>query len=207
MELSIECKPRPEASKANALRRSGLIPATLYGHKGAESVPLTVNAKDAEMLVRRAALNNTLVQVSIADQSWKGKAVLREVQAHPAKGHLYHLSFFSIGAQDFLEATVPLNFVGEAFGVKKEQGVLETPLTEIQMKCAPGDIPESLDVDISALKVGDVLHVTDIKLPAGAEPLLEPKRTIAAIHPPRKPQTEESTGKVAETEVITTLEG
>jgi large subunit ribosomal protein L25 len=206
MELSIECKTRPEASKANALRRSGQIPATLYGHKGAESVSLTVDAKDADTMIRKAAVNNTLIRVNVPDQNWSGKAVLREVQTHPAKGYLYHLSFFSIAAQDSLEVTVPLNFVGESFGVKQEQGILETTLTEIPMKCAPGDIPESLDVDISDLKVGDVIHVSDLKLPADAEPLLELKRTIAAVHPPRKPQTEESSEE-AETEIIEVVEG
>lgn len=205
MELSIECKTRSEASKANALRRSGLIPATLYGHKGAESVSLTVDARDADALIRKAAVNNTLIRVSIPDQPWTGKAVLREVQSHPAKGYLYHLSFFSVAAQDSLEVTVPLNFVGESVGVKQEQGILETTLTEIPMKCAPGDIPESLDVDISDLKVGDVLHVSDLKLPADAEPLLEMKRTIAAVHPPRKPQAQEAAAE-GEPEVVEVVE-
>src|SRR5689334_2293039 len=118
MELAIECTPRPAGSKANALRRSGLIPVVLYGHNGTDSVSLTVNAKSAETLVRKASLNNTLVQVNIADQSWNGKALLREVQTHPWKGTLYHLSFFSIATQDSIEASVPIHLVGEAPGVK-----------------------------------------------------------------------------------------
>jgi large subunit ribosomal protein L25 len=95
MEFAIECQKRPEGSKPNALRREGKIPATLYGHNGAESVQLVVDAKKAEFLVRDAAVNKSVIDVSIPDLSWNGKAVLREVQAHPWKGSLYHLSFFS----------------------------------------------------------------------------------------------------------------
>ncbi|MEM7772214.1 MAG: 50S ribosomal protein L25 [Cyanobacteria bacterium P01_A01_bin.37] len=98
MELSIECKVRPEASKARALRREGRIPAALYGHKGAESVSLTVDAKDAEVLLRKASVNKTPIQVTIPDypgQPWSGTTILREIHTHPAWGHLYHLSFFS----------------------------------------------------------------------------------------------------------------
>lgn len=96
MELSIECKTRPESSKPKALRREGRIPASLYGHKGAESLALTVDQKDMEMLLRKVSINKTQIQINIADQSWSGKAVLKEVQAHPAKGDLYHISFCSV---------------------------------------------------------------------------------------------------------------
>ncbi|MEL6221283.1 MAG: 50S ribosomal protein L25/general stress protein Ctc [Cyanobacteria bacterium J06626_14] len=198
MELSIECQTRAKDAKPKALRREGLIPVALYGHKGAESVALTVNAKDAETIVRRASINNTLIQVNVPDQSWSGKAILREVHTHPARGSLYHLSFFSVAAQDSMEVTVPLNFVGDAFGVKQEQGTLETTLTEIQVKCAPSDIPESIEIDVSDMKVGDVLHIGDLKLPNGAEPTLDPKRTIAAIHAPRTTQSAESEPEVVE---------
>ncbi|MEB3210050.1 MAG: 50S ribosomal protein L25/general stress protein Ctc [Leptolyngbyaceae bacterium] len=208
MKLSIECKTRSENLKARALRREGLIPAVLYGHKGAESVALTIDEKEADTLVRKAAINNTLIDVKIPDQSWSGKAVLREVHTHPAKGFLYHLSFFSVAAQDSMEVTVPLHFVGEAVGVKEEQGTLETTVTEIQMRCAPEDIPEFIEVDVSEMKVGDVLHVSDMKLPEGAEPLLELKRTIAAVHAPRvAPQEEGEAAAVSEEpEVIETAE-
>lgn len=96
MALTIDCQKRPEGSKPNALRRDGKIPATLYGHNGTESIQLVVNAKEAEFLVRDAAVNKSVIDVSIPDLSWNGKAVLREVQAHPWKGFLYHLSFFNV---------------------------------------------------------------------------------------------------------------
>lgn len=94
MSVSIECQKRPEKSNPRALRRAGLIPATLYGHNGAESISLTVDHKAATTLLRYAKVNETLVEVTIPDLSWQGKALIREIQAHPWKRNLYHLSFF-----------------------------------------------------------------------------------------------------------------
>ena len=96
MTLTIECKQRPEGSKPNALRRDGLIPANLYGHKGAESDSLTVNEKEALYLMRNAKVDETVIDVTVPDLSWQGKAVIREAQIHPWKKKLYHLSFFHV---------------------------------------------------------------------------------------------------------------
>jgi large subunit ribosomal protein L25 len=95
MSLTVECKKRPEGSKPNALRRSGLIPANLYGHNGAESILLVVEAKTVERLLKQAAVNKTEFELNIPEMEWTGKTVIREVQSHPAKGHTYHLSFFA----------------------------------------------------------------------------------------------------------------
>ncbi|NEO27447.1 MAG: 50S ribosomal protein L25 [Kamptonema sp. SIO4C4] len=93
---SIECQKRPEGSKARALRRDGLIPANLYGHNGTESLSLMIPQKEAEALVRYSTVNKTVVNVNIPDLSWQGNALIREVQAHPWKGNLFHLSFFAV---------------------------------------------------------------------------------------------------------------
>lgn len=181
MELTLECQARPEGSKPNALRRSGRIPAVLYGHKGAESVSLTVDAKTADILLRKAALNNTLVELNIPELPWKGKALLREVQTHPWRGNLYHISFYSVGALESLEADVPVHVVGEAPGVKLSGGSLDVILTELHVRCAPDRIPETIEVDISNLKLGDLLHVRDLTLPEGVVALGEPDRVVVTV--------------------------
>jgi large subunit ribosomal protein L25 len=96
MSLSIECQKRPEGSKPNALRRNGHIPANLYGHDGANSVLLTVDAKAVETLLRKARVGSTQIAVSIPELSWQGTAVIQEVQTHPWKNYPYHLSFFAV---------------------------------------------------------------------------------------------------------------
>lgn len=97
MELTIDCQKRSEGSKPNALRRQGLTPAVLYGHNGSESVELIVNTRSAETLLKKVAPGKTVVQVNVPDLSWTGKAVVQEVQKHPWRGSLYHLSFFAQG--------------------------------------------------------------------------------------------------------------
>jgi large subunit ribosomal protein L25 len=96
MSIALESQKRPEGSKAKALRRSGLIPANLYGHKGAESISLVVDAKVVERLLKQATPNKTEIVLSVPDLEWSGTTVLREVQIHPAKGTTYHLSFFAV---------------------------------------------------------------------------------------------------------------
>lgn len=181
MELTIECQKRPEGSKPNALRRQGLLPAVLYGHNGTESVALTLNAKEAETLVKKASLNNTLIKLSVKDMPWTGQTLLREVQSHPWRGSLYHLSFFSVAAQDSLQVTVPLHYVGTPIGVKLEGGALDTVLNEVTVACAPNNIPETIEVDLSNLHVGESIHVNQLSLPTGVEVIGEADRVVAII--------------------------
>ncbi|MEQ8970408.1 MAG: 50S ribosomal protein L25/general stress protein Ctc [Coleofasciculus sp. C1-SOL-03] len=191
MDVKVECQKRAEGIKPKALRREGLIPATLYGHKGAESVALTVEAKAAETLLKQADVNHTPVQVNIPDLSWKGKALLREVQTHPWKPIVYHLSFFSVASQDTIQISLPVNLVGTAFGVK-QGGILEHVMTELQVECAPDNIPEAIEVDISNLDIGASLHVHEILLPAGATAMDDPQRTVVNILGPSTMPTEPS---------------
>jgi large subunit ribosomal protein L25 len=181
MELTIECKKRPEGSKPNAMRREGRLPAVLYGHDGAESVSLEMDLKTAETLVKKASLNNTLINLTVSDLPWSGKALLREVQAHPWRGSLYHLSFFSVGQQESLQVTVPIHFVGTAIGVKQDGGALDTVLNGLEISCAPGNIPETIEVDVSEMRGGDAIHVGDLKVPEGVTILGDPDRVVATL--------------------------
>lgn len=182
---TIECQKRPEGSKPRALRRAGLIPANLYGHKGTESIALTIKAKTAERLLKEASVNNTLVPLKITDAPWSGKALLREVQKHPAKGFVYHLSFFSVATQESVDVNVSLHFVGEAPGVKLEGGALDTVITALAIRCAPDSIPEVIEIDVSHMHQGDILYLRDLVLPEGVVALSEPDQVIVSILAPQ----------------------
>ncbi|MBD2098501.1 50S ribosomal protein L25/general stress protein Ctc [Trichocoleus sp. FACHB-591] len=185
MLLNLECQKRESGTKPGALRRAGKTPAVLYGHKGAESISLTLDAKVAESLVDKATLNNTLVQLSIPSLGWSGKTLLREVQTHAWKPSIYHLSFFAIESQSSIHVQVPIHPTGEAPGVKLEQGSLDTVLTEVQIQCPPGSIPDFIEVDISELHVGDMVHISDLKLPDGAVALEDPAQVVMIVIGPR----------------------
>jgi large subunit ribosomal protein L25 len=184
MELTIECKTRPADSKPNALRQSGLIPAVLYGHSGLESVPLMVDAKAVEMLLRDASINNSLIQVNIPELPWNGKALLREVQSHPWKRFVYHVSFFAVGTHASLEVNVPLHLVGDPIGVKQGGGSLEQLLTTLPIKCRPDNIPETINVDVSQLNVGASIHINEIPLPGDITVLTDTEQVVATVLSP-----------------------
>ncbi|NJK49508.1 50S ribosomal protein L25/general stress protein Ctc [Candidatus Gracilibacteria bacterium] len=196
MQLTLECKKRPEGSKPNALRRQGLIPAALYGHKGTESVSLTLDEKDAYFLLRQASVNNTLVDLKVPDISWNGKVLIKEVQAHPWKKTLYHLSFFSVASHASVEVSVPLNLIGQAPGVKLG-GVLEQMLTELTVQCAPDRIPESIDINVSDMDIGTSLQVKDLVVPEGVTIVDAAETSVLSIVAPTvatedKTETEEA---------------
>ncbi|MDY7015679.1 MAG: 50S ribosomal protein L25/general stress protein Ctc [Cyanobacteriota bacterium] len=194
MSVSIECQKRPEASKPKALRREGLLPAALYGHKGAESLSLIVKTKEAETLLRNAKINNTLVDVSIPELSWEGQALIREVQAHPWKRTLYHLSFFAIAGHGNLQVQVPIALVGTSPGVKAG-GVIEQLLNELTVECPPKRIPEAIEIDISTMDVGASLHAGEIVLPKGVALVGEPDITVLSLVAPTVPSSEGGTAE------------
>lgn len=185
MNITVECKTRPEGINPRALRRQGLLPVALYGHKGAESLSLTMPTKDAQTLLKKAAINNTLVDVKVPEISWNGKALIREVQAHPWKRTLYHLSFFNVASDQKVELVVPIIIVGEAIGVK-EGGILESAFTELNISCAADKIPESIEIDVSNFEMGSNLHVGEVVLPDGVTVLDDGEQTLFSIVAPAK---------------------
>lgn len=191
MELSIECQKRDTGANPRALRREGQIPAVLYGHDGDASVSLMVSQREAERLVRYADVNNTLIDVSVPEMPWSGQALLREVQTHPWKGKIYHLSFFSIASQSSVDVVVGINYTGTAKGVKDEGGTLDIMVSELAIRCAPNAIPESVDIDVSNLAVGENLHISDLQLPAGVEVVSDTDKTLVNVAAPRTVASEE----------------
>lgn len=190
MEITIEGKKRPEGSKPNALRRQGLIPAVLYGHQGAESINITLDAKTVETLLKKNVVNHALIQLNVPELSWSGKTLLREVQKHPWKGFPYHLSFFSVAQQDSLTVTIPLNFVGEPVGVKMEGGLLDVVLSELQVDCEPGNIPDRIEVDVTDLHQGQALHIRELNLPAGVKATGDAEQVVVSIIYPERDEEE-----------------
>lgn len=195
MEIKVECQKREAGSKPRTMRRAGLIPANLYGHNGAEAISITVPEKTVEHLLKEATVNNTLIDLEITDIPWRGKTLLREVQTHPWKGFPYHLSFFSIASQSSIKVVMPLKFTGEAIGVKQQGGILETRTTEIEVECAPDNIPEAIEVDVSELQVGKALHVKELVLPAGVKAASEPEQILATVLASRLTKTQKEPGE------------
>jgi len=184
MDFTIECEPRKSDINPRQLRREGQMPVVLYGHQKTESVSLSLSSVLAEKMLAAVEVNNTLVKVKVPELSLDCLSLLRDVQTHPWKGDLYHLSFFAISGQDNVTITAPLHLSGEPLGVKNENGSLDVVLTSLELQCDPKSIPESIDVDISALQVGDAIHVKDLTLPKGVVSGGEGDRVVVSVLPP-----------------------
>jgi large subunit ribosomal protein L25 len=166
MQLTIDCNTRPDGMNPRAMRRAGQIPGTVYGHKGSESTAITLNAKDVETMLRKANLNNTLIELSLSDGSFKGVTLLREVQKHPYKNSIYHISFFAIASQTSVLVNIPLKFIGTPIGVKTG-GIVEILMNRLQVNCPPTNVPEVIEVEIAHLPEGKGIYAGDILLPEG----------------------------------------
>ena len=160
MSTSVTAKSR-EAHKRSiktALRKTGFVPAVVYGFK-TESTPIAVNAKELEKTIRTEGRNAIL---TLDVEGKNVNAVLKEVQKDPVKGSLIHLDFLAVSMRQELEVDVPIVVTGTSVGVK-EGGVLQQPIREIKVSAKPNDIPENIEVDITALGIGDTLSVGEIR--------------------------------------------
>ncbi|WP_010291149.1 50S ribosomal protein L25/general stress protein Ctc [Kurthia massiliensis] len=160
MSTSVTAKSR-EAHKRSIkteLRNTGFVPAVVYGFK-TESTPIAVNAKELEKTIRTEGRNAILT----LDVDGKNvNAVLKEVQKDPVKGKLIHLDFLAVSMRQELEVEVPITVVGTSVGVK-EGGVLQQPIRELKVSAKPNSIPETIEVDITALGIGDTLSVGEVR--------------------------------------------
>ncbi|MGE7838975.1 50S ribosomal protein L25/general stress protein Ctc [Viridibacillus arvi] len=145
-------------SALTELRQRGFVPAVVYGYK-TEATPITINAREYEKALRLDG-KNSIVTLEIDGK--KLNAVLNEAQKCALKGTLVHLDFLVVNMSDALEVSVPVNLIGDSVGVK-EGGILQQPNREVTVKVKPSDIPESIEVDISTLEIGDTLAVGDIR--------------------------------------------
>jgi large subunit ribosomal protein L25 len=180
MEFTIDCQPRPKLNP-RMLRRSGQIPAVLYGHDGTESLSLSIDAKTVKTLLLTVKVKNSLVTVNVQELGISAKALLKEVQTHPWKNEIYQLDFFAINAQKQLTVKVPINFTGQAIGVTEENGALDTVLNSLDVHCVSGIIPERINIDVSQLKIGNILHVADVVLPEGVTSAGASDRVVVSV--------------------------
>ncbi len=192
-----EGKGKGEARK---LRRSGYIPAIIYGGE-AGNIPVAVWSKGAVSHLKGEVSEAKIWKLEIEGEGEKN-VIIKDVQRHPVTGEILHVDFYEITYGKLMSLLVPLSFVGEPIGVKKG-GVLEVLKDEVEIECLPKDIVEELEVDVSFLDIGDTLFVRDIKTPEGiriTEDLDQPVVTIVG------PEEEEEVAEEAEESMSTESE-
>jgi large subunit ribosomal protein L25 len=182
--LELDIAPRKVMGKANKhLRKAGIIPANIYGHKEA-SVPVQVEALAFERLRREHGTRNVLT-LHLPDGPTQ-TALVSHVQRDARSGAILHIDFTRVSLQERIEAKIPLHFVGEAPGVKVQGGVLLPLLETLTVECRATDLVESIDVDISVLDdIDATLRAGDIKLPNNFTLVDDPGEPVVKVTAPR----------------------
>ena len=168
IELNAKIRKTKGNGPARSLRREGLVPAVIYG-PGSQPEMLSVSARDLEHVVQRGNILRTIFSLNIQNGGAVAKpAVIKELQTHPVTGQFLHVDFYEIDMNRKLRVTVPVVPKGKAKG-EEFGGMLQIVEREIAVLCLPQEIPDGLELDVSALGIGDALHVKDIALPGGVE--------------------------------------
>jgi large subunit ribosomal protein L25 len=195
---------RSESGKgaARALRRAGSVPAVIYGHKR-EPMSLAVPTRDLERLLERVSAGSTVVELSIDGKV--SRTLIREIQKHPFKKQLVHIDFQELVAGEMITVNIPLVIVGVSVGVRSFAGILDQTMRELEVSVDPASIPNHIDIDVSALNVGDSIHVRDIAVPAGVTILTDPDASVIVVAAPKVNATDaaaDAAAAAAEPEVL-----
>lgn len=191
-ELNAEQRTGTGTSESRRLRKQGRVPAIIYG---GNDEPAMVSFAHNELIhhLDNEAFFSHVIKVNVANGQAQ-EVVLRDLQRHPARPFIEHVDMMRVVADEALRMSVPLHFVGEQEcpGVKTEEGMLQRVMTEVEVECLPRDLPEYVSVDVSALHVGDSVHLGALTLPDGVQfvELLtaedsDEESTVASVQLPR----------------------
>jgi large subunit ribosomal protein L25 len=194
ISLPVERRKTGGKGAARQLRLRGQVPAVIYG-RGRQSEALSLPQKELEHALAGIAAESTLFELAI--DGTPVRALIREIQRHPYRPDIIHVDFYEIHAGEKVELDVPVRLVGSPDGVRNGGGVLDQLLREITIWVLPTDIPEHVDVDVTELRVGQSLHVSDLQI-SNAEILTEPTTAVCTVVPPRVEAEEVPEAVVAE---------
>lgn len=182
VSLTVEARAGRGKGEGRRLRAAGRMPAVLYG-RGQESQALSVDPAALSKLLHASHSGiNTLIDLKLGDS--ESVVLVRDIQKDPVSGRWIHADLYLVDLTRTIEVQVPLHLVGKPAGIELG-GILDHPLREVTVECLPRAIPDSIDVDVSALGVGDSIHVRDLTLPEGARILSDPDLAVASVVLPK----------------------
>jgi len=206
--LGIKAKVRAEIGgrRPRRIRSSGRVPAILYG--AGTSQALELNGREIAEALHGASSESVLIDLTLESEggaTTKKIALIREVQHDPLRDTIEHVDFHAIEENKKLRVEVPVHEIGEAVGVRTGGGILDHNLRTLRVECLPKDLPERIDVDVSALEVGQAIHVGEVKLPDGVSVLNTKELPVFMVLLPKveeAPTPEAAAAAAAEPEVI-----
>jgi large subunit ribosomal protein L25 len=181
--LTAEIREGVGKEKAKKLRAKGQIPAIFYGPRS-QTIPLVIDSKELSKALQTEAGENVLIDLDIRKgaQSDRKVVMLKDIQIDPLQRITLHTDFYEVAMDERVTVEVPVHLVGKPEGTKMG-GILEQVRRMIEVQCFPGDIPKSVDIDVSLLKIGDSIHIQDIHVEK-AKILFDTNFTIATVVPP-----------------------
>jgi large subunit ribosomal protein L25 len=182
-DITLATEPRTQRGSrpSGRLRREGKVPAVVYG-LGIDTVSITVPARELQHILAGEAGANSLINLDVDGENVLTLA--RQIHRHPTKGILVHVDFVRIDRDVAVSAEIPIHLVGESEGVK-DGGLLEQLLFHLTIEAMPGNIPVSIEIDVTALAIGDQLRVEDLALPEGVATEAEADFVVAQVAAPR----------------------
>jgi large subunit ribosomal protein L25 len=180
--LSAQVRTTVGKGSARKLRTAGSVPAIIYGH-GRESQSLAINTYALERLLEKVSYRTTVIELDVAGAS--ARTLIREIQRHPFKRHILHVDFQELVAGEKVTVSVPLKFTGTAEGVRTGGGILDQVMHELEISVDPSNIPNHIDVDVTALHIGHSIHVKEITVPEGVEVLDNENATVCVCSIPK----------------------
>ena len=167
--------------ESRRVRREGAVPAIVYGH-GLEALPVAVDRRELYTVLHTEAGLNALINLQVNGDEYL--TVAREVQRHPVRGDIIHLDFIRISLDEAIEAEVPVEFIGVPVGVREGKGIVETPAASVMVSALPANVPSHVTLDITNLKVGDSLRVSDLAVLEGVTYVSEPEHLLVMVTMP-----------------------
>jgi large subunit ribosomal protein L25 len=189
-ELPVETR-EVTGKKVAALRRSGVLPANVYG-KGLGSVSIQVSAEYMEKTLKTVAANE-VIDLKIGGERDTRPVVIQKIQRHPLTSGVLHAEFYQVSLTHTMRADVPLVVIGTSDAILTYNGVLMTALESLQVEALPLDLPSRIEVDITPLtELEQSLHVRDLPIPANVTILTDPEVMVVKISSPRVAEEEEA---------------
>jgi large subunit ribosomal protein L25 len=179
-QSALDAQPRTPGTKNDArrVRREGKVPAVVYG-AGKQSVSVSVDPRQVSRILNSRTGHNTVFDLAMDGE--RTKAMIVDWQYEPIKGGLLHIDLKRIAMDQKLKVNVPIALVGEPEGVKTQGGILEQIFREVEVECLPGDIPNSVELNVSALVFGMVLRVSDLPVNPKVKFISDPNQPVAHV--------------------------
>ncbi len=204
VELAAKVRTATGTQATKKVRNLGFVPANLYGH-GMKPLSLQVHAKALYESLHTKAGENVVLSLKVDGVQLKeSTCLIKEIQHNPVTDKIAHVDFTVISLTEKIDVKVPVVVLNQvdAAGVK-EGGILDLVHHEIEVECLPTDIPEKIEIDVKAMKIGDAVHASDLKMPKGVTCKFDAEEVIVALHPPAKePVAGEEAAGATEPEVI-----